>query len=383
MAYPLATDTPTHLLELVTPSKDLSAHFAEFSPQRILWMPLRFIGDTVLSIPLLRQIRAAWPTAEIDVWVSKTTAPLLDPCPYLNRIVVEPKGFKQRLNALKRREYDLVFLMRKSVSMAWMLQLAEAQHVIGYDKQRWFWPFGFKRTGQFLDVTLPYPGLRTLIPQSLSHLSLLMACGIPHDTLDDRLELWTTQGDRTQVTELLASHGIEGDRPFAVFNGASASHGKGFDKSKFLEALFYLSRADVPIVATGAASDCPLYEEYKTGCGVPLINLAGQTTLRQSVALFQRAALMVSVDSGPVHMAAAAGTPHIVAVYGPTNASQWGHGHRSHLNFQAVYRDMDCRPCYAKVCDHNRCKTHLPAESVLEAVEQAVQAIEASDGMLC
>jgi heptosyltransferase-2 len=336
------------------------------TPQTILVIPLRYIGDTILTVPLLRNLRQHFPHARIDVLASATAAPLLEPCPYVDQVLVEPKGTGRRLAQFKAQPYDTAFILRKSFSTAALCRLAGIQTLVGYDKQRWFEPLGYKRWGLLLDAKAPYPSLRTETPQTVSHLGLLHAFGLAAS--DSHLELWATPEDERFVTTLLESHGIGANAPLAVLHTVSASHGKSIEVERFLEALHRLHQQGYPMVCTGTPQDAPQYQALAEQSGLPLINLAGQTTLRQTYALYRRTHAIVTVDSSPIHLAAAAGVPNIVGVFGPTNEKQWG-PHAANSQFVAVYNDLPCRPCYAKICEHNRCRTELTGMQIAEAVE--------------
>ena len=99
-------------------------------------------------------------------------------------------------------------------------------------------------------------------------------------------------------------------------------------------------------------------------------NLAGQTTLRQLCALVERAAVVISNDSGPMHIAAAMDRP-LVALFGPTNPVRTG----PHNRPDAVLRlDMPCSPCYSRQCSHQSCLQWIQVEPVLRAVELQLSA---------
>lgn len=332
-------------------------------PKRILVVPLRYIGDTILTVPLVRNLRRLFPEAHIDMLTSKTTASLIEPCPYLNQVLIEPKSTPERLRLLRDNRYDTVFLLRKSASFAFMCQLAGIANRVGYDKQRF--PFGYKRFGWFLNHKARYPSLRTDVPQPVSHLSLLSAAGL--SIQDDYLELWATDADQQKVTDLLNKHGIHAEKPLAVLHAASASHGKQIEMDKFADSLRQLHEQGFQLLATGIAADRPLYDALQAQTGLPLVNLAGQTSLRETFALYRRTQLLLTVDSSPIHMGAAAGIPNIVGVFGPTNERQWG-PHNPKTNFRPVFMDLPCRPCYAKVCEHNNCKVLLSGSQIAEAV---------------
>jgi ADP-heptose:LPS heptosyltransferase len=114
-------------------------------------------------------------------------------------------------------------------------------------------------------------------------------------------------------------------------------------------------------VAAGSPDEVGLASQIAGG-----INIAGKTTLRQLVALLQRAALVVANDSGPMHVAAALGRP-LVTQFGPTNPVRTGPFRRE----DAVLRlDIPCSPCYSRVCSHQSCLQWLDVESVLALAEK-------------
>ncbi len=135
--------------------------------KKILIVPLRFIGDTILTVPLIRNLRHHYPDAEIHTLVSKTAAPLLETCPYLDDIVIEEKGLIRQLKQLQNGHYDAIFILRKSVTLAALAALAGISYRIGYDKQRWFKPIHYKRWGIALTHQVSYPSLKTTTPQVL------------------------------------------------------------------------------------------------------------------------------------------------------------------------------------------------------------------------
>jgi heptosyltransferase I len=96
------------------------------------------------------------------------------------------------------------------------------------------------------------------------------------------------------------------------------------------------------------------------------MNVAGQTSLRQLTALIERASLVVSNDSGPMHIAAALHRP-MISLFGPTNPIRTGPYQRSD---SAVRLDIVCSPCYSRKCSHQSCLQWLHADSVLREIEK-------------
>jgi ADP-heptose:LPS heptosyltransferase len=317
-------------------------------PQHLLVVPMRFMGDTVLTIPLLRNLRAAFPESRINVLCSKATAPLLTHCPYIDEVLLEAKKLPARFRQLQG--YDWLISLRKSASLAVMAKCAGTPTVIGFDKQRF--PWGFRRWGLGLDVSVPFPSLRSRRTMGATLLSVLTAVDVPVD--DGQLELW----EGSEPSPLSPT-----EKPVAVVHAVSHSTGKTFERSVFEDSIHWLSSQGWHVVGIGTAQDAPTYD------GWPIENLAGQTSLLQTVALLRQAQFYLGVDSGPLHLAAAAGVPRIVGLYGPTNQQQWGPVGVPH--FHPVFIDLPCRPCHPQVCSHNQCRTLMTGPQVLERVQKS------------
>ncbi|MBX2860277.1 MAG: glycosyltransferase family 9 protein [Vampirovibrio sp.] len=291
-------------------------------PNRILVIPLRFIGDTVLSVPFIRNVATLFPQAQLDVLVSKTAKPLLENCPYIHTLIEDPVSGVKTIQLLQKGFYDVAFSLRESFSTILYCRLAGIATVVGYDHQRLPPPIGYKRWGLLLSRHADYPKPDAPIHQVQSHLNLLRACGLV--TQKDDLELWSTQQDEKQIDDLLAEHSLSTIQPLAVIHTTSASAQKKTDPTLFEPVISTLHDKGYRVIATGAPGDRQLYEKLSNTTGIPLVNLAGKTSLTQTYALYRRIQLIVTVDSGPIHIAAAAYVPQIIGLYGPTNPAQWG-----------------------------------------------------------
>jgi 3-deoxy-D-manno-octulosonic-acid transferase/heptosyltransferase-1 len=99
------------------------------------------------------------------------------------------------------------------------------------------------------------------------------------------------------------------------------------------------------------------------------VNLAGRTTLRDLAYLYRKAALLITTDSGPMHIAAAVGTP-VIALFGPTSASRTGPYGEGHF---VIRRDLACSPCFLKKCETRHCMKDISVEDVLEAAKKMLK----------
>lgn len=334
-------------------------------PDRILVVPLRFIGDGILTVPFLRNLRQLAPESRIDLLLPASMENLFECCPYIDHIV--PLGNTKQ--ALHDNYYSLAFLFRQSVSDAFRLKQAGIKTIVGYDLQRFPPPLNYRRWGWFLDKAVSFPPLDTDIPQVKTYLNLLEPFNIGQDTFDESLELWANENDQLHINGLIEEYQLDLKRPIAVFHITSASREKAMGLEKFTLSLQELTERGFQVIALGGQADYSVYEALATRAQVPLYNWCGLTTLRQSFALMQRVHLLFSLDSAPIHLAAAAGVPHIIGIYGPTNEKQW-RPYPYSGQFTAVFNQaLTCRPCAPKVCSHNQCRENLTASHLHQALK--------------
>jgi 3-deoxy-D-manno-octulosonic-acid transferase/heptosyltransferase-1 len=140
---------------------------------------------------------------------------------------------------------------------------------------------------------------------------------------------------------------------------------KLWEEGKFAELCDRMAtELGVAIVLTGGEAG-PL-DRIRVRMKSPAVNLGGRTSLRELACLYGRASLLVTTDSGPMHLAAAVGTP-VVALFGPTDPARtgpYGPGHR------VIRRELTCSPCLKKQCETRRCMREIGVEEVFEAVRE-------------
>ena len=126
-------------------------------------------------------------------------------------------------------------------------------------------------------------------------------------------------------------------------------------------------------VYTGAKDDSHLYEEIERHGAFNGLNLCGVTTVRENIAVYRSCDLFFGVDSGPMHMAAAAGVP-VVALFGPTDERKWGPWGPGHV---VVSKYLACHPCKPHKCGDHQCMEQISTAEALEAVEKQLRTIAA------
>jgi lipopolysaccharide heptosyltransferase II len=199
---------------------------------------------------------------------------------------------------------------------------------------------------------------------------------------DERLTLSFPNTAVRKVRSLLAARGLAGERRWLVMHPGASAASRRYPAEFFAAAAAELiSEHGFQVVLTGTATEQGLVEAVGAGCGRHAISLAGQLRLGELAALLAVAPLLVANNTGPVHVAAAVGTP-VVDLYALTNPQHtpWMVPHR------VLYRDVQCKYCFKSVCpmEHHRCLRGVPPQAVVSAVldlyQRAVVARAAGEG---
>src|SRR5579859_4042204 len=334
---------------------------ATFHPQRILVIRLDLIGDLVLSLTIVRALKRTYPSAEIDLLAIPASAKVAQFDPNLSEIITydpniwrRPKALLQAKNwraagelrrKLRARHYDLAV----SVYANWAAVLAVfsgAKRRVGYG------PEGYPG---FMTDSVPggIPGRwRHWAPLDNKHevdycLALAQASGATITPADRIPRLYVDEQTHLEVEQLLRQEGIEDQQPGKPLILCHINSNNGQSKrwpipywATLIDRLIRQLKASV--ILTGAPADLPQIEAVTKRMREHTVNLAGKTSLVQLAALLQRADLLISGDSGPLHMGTACGTP-IIGIYGPTNPSLGGP-----VSPEAVVlrSGIWCSPCY-------------------------------------
>ncbi|HEU5231058.1 MAG TPA: lipopolysaccharide heptosyltransferase II [Ktedonobacteraceae bacterium] len=323
-----------------------------FHPRRILVIRLDLIGDLVLSLPVVRLLKRTYPDAEIDLLAIPSSAQVVTADPDLSEIIAydpniwrRPKALlqlqnwraaKKLLRRLHTRQYDLAV----SVFGPWAAIMAVASGA----KRR----LGFGREGYPGFMTDNVPG-RHWNPHDHLHevdycLQLAQAAGATIQPGDRSPRLYVAPQARQEVEALLLKEGMQ---PGKALIACHVSSNNGQSKrwpipywATLIDRL--ITELEANVVLTGAPNDLPLIEDVTRRLHTHPLNLAGKTSLTQLAALLQRSNLLISGDSGPMHIAGAVGTP-VLAIHGPTDPALSGpvSPHATILR-----SDIWCSPCY-------------------------------------
>jgi len=329
------------------------------TPPHTLVIQTAFLGDVVLTTPLLTELAARH--GPLDVVTTPAAAPLLETHPAVRQVIAFDKrgqdrgwrGLWRLARRLRREGYALAYLPHRSLRTAVLAWLARVPRRVGFDD-------GWRSL---------YTGVRhhPTTGHAIDRL-LALADAPPKHQTPPTLEL--TLRDRAAAERWLRDAGVA-ERFVALAPGSIW----GSKRWPYYPELAARLSGATAVVVVGGPEDEPLgagVVAAATGGGHTAANACGALSLRESAALIARAAALVTNDSAPLHFAQATGTP-TVALFGPT-IPEFGFGPRGPRDAALGVGDLPCRPCSRHgpmSCPliHHRCMKDLSVEEVLRAIE--------------
>lgn len=343
------------------------------SIRRILVVNFGGIGDEILFFPTIRTLAETYPDAAIDAVVEPRCVGVMKFNPHVREVFPfdakhEPKvtDFLKLVLALRRRRYDLAVTAGSSPAMAALVFLAGASHRVGYATHR----------------------LTALLSLAVPLNKRQYAGGMYHDLVAftgraaQLPEMRVPEADRGWAKGFLAEHGVAPDRPVVVFHPGVSKLSiekkiiKGWAPERWVELGRRLAADGAQLVLAGGPDDEDVIRLIRETGDFPAVEAFGKTKgMGQLAALMAEADAVVAVDSAPMHVGVAVGTPTI-GIFGPTDPAKLlpaTGGHR------AVHVEgLACRPCLwdhrQTSCDALTCLQDLTVERVHQAVRETLGA---------
>lgn len=334
---------------------------------RLLVRATNWVGDAVMSLPALRVIRKRFPEARISVLALDWVADLYGREPFADEVIPytakrgarDWRGKLQLASELRARRFDAAILLQNAFEAALMAWLARIPLRIGYD-----------RDGRGLLLTHPIAVPRKgEIPrhESFYYLELLRRAGIGEPLPSEALiRLDGAKSAAETGIARLSEIGLDGS-VVGVSPGAAYGNAKRWLPERFAEASVALARRlQGGVVIFGAKNErelCELVAGHVRAGGIRCENLAGRTSLGQFIEMAAACRVMMTNDSGAMHIASALGIP-TVTVFGATD--HVGTGPTGALA-RIVREPVECSPCLKRECpiDH-RCMTRVSTERVVD-----------------
>jgi heptosyltransferase-2 len=329
---------------------------------KILIRGPNWVGDSVLAIPAMKALRAQFPNAEITLLVRPWVAGLFTSASFIDRVWSEarPKGissWSKITRSIREHGFDLAVLFPNSFESALMMFLGRIPKRLGYATDG---------RGLLLTDAVRTPG-ESDRHQVFYYLDLVK--NVAQSSAKPSIEIKATDAEKSEARRLLEAEGVGRNERFLVLNpGAAYGSAKRWDEKRFAEAGDRLAlRFGLRIVTIGSGKERSVAEQIRTHAQTPVSILTGRTSLETLIGVLSESSLMVTNDSGPMHIAAALGIP-TVAIFGPTDDRVTA-PFAPHTRI--VKQQVDCSPCLLRECpiDH-RCMTRVTTDAVCRAAEE-------------
>lgn len=319
------------------------------SIRKILIINLAFIGDVILTTPVARGLKATFPDACIDMLVIPAVAPIAELNPYVENVFLYDKRGKHKklsqlwvlIRELRAQKYDLTISTNFALRNPMMAWATGASCRVGYDAQngKWFLTHAANAT------RISYRH------EAENQLDVLKPLGIRVE--DTSLQLEPQTKDIDVIQQVIKR--TPGKR-LVVICPAGSYHRKSWNVEGYAQVLRELSQqADCCLI--GGKTEKELLDEINRLSGNVAQVFDGSLTLGQVAALLKRTDLLISVDTGPLHIGQAVGAP-VLAIFGPTDPHIWG---PRNANDSVIYKPVTCSPCWGK----GECKEHLCMVGIL------------------
>jgi heptosyltransferase-2 len=307
--------------------------------RRILVRTPNWVGDAVMSLPVLAGLARLFPGAQITVLAARRVAPLFACQPEVAAVVRYPVGRgKWQVLWQLRGQFDLALALPNSLESALGLWLVGVPVRVGYntDARR---PF----------LNVPVSGRRHLagLHTVYYYLGLLQACG--EVAAFTPPSLFLAEEEISAAAQFLAESNLPGRGPWVGLSpGAAYGPAKRWPPARFGALGRALQRdGDARLVLLGGPEERPVAETVKEHLEQPVLDLVGRTDLRQALGVLSRLQLLITNDSGLMHAAAALGVP-LVAIFGSTDPQATG----PFTDRATVLRHpLPCSPCFRRTCD--------------------------------
>jgi len=333
---------------------------------KILIVKLSALGDVVQTLPSLSLLKKVFPKSKIDWVVDKRNAEILEKHPYINKILVfsnntffSLKNFKKFLKDLRSEEYDAVIDYQGLLKSGIIIGLSKAKYKIGFANHREGSPI-------FYNLKLP-PYDKNL--HAVKRYILLTKKVIEILGKAKELNYFEEIPEPIFSSEILNKNLKFIQRPYIVFVPSARWETKWWPFSNW-ERLIELckdlaKKFDIFITGSLLETELKIWAEDMEKKYPYIYSLVGKLSLKELVTLIKDSNALVSVDTGPMHIASALKKP-VIALFGPTSPDRTGPWAG---DFKIIKSPLSCSPCFKKECKDLRCMFEIKPEEVKNALK--------------
>jgi heptosyltransferase-2 len=332
--------------------------------KRIVARTPNWVGDAVMSIPALRELRSLFPHAQITLAAPGGTADVFMGADFADDVLETKRGtWASIANARewRQRRFDLAVLFQNAFAAAATAFLARVPLRIGYDTER---------RGALLTTAVPLPGWASKRHESFYYLNIVAelqralfdSSSVP--ATKPRFDLSVSGERKAAAREILVQAGGQTGKPLAILcPGSINSRAKRWPAEKYAELADRFTEYGATVGLIGSPAESGISQAVAAASNSPLLMLTGETTVAEAVAIISLADVLVTNDTGPAHVGAALNTPTLV-IFGPTNPLTT---YPMSPAAEIIRRPPDCAPCMLRDCpiDH-RCMTAITTKEVFE-----------------
>ncbi|MFH1146437.1 MAG: glycosyltransferase family 9 protein [Pseudomonadota bacterium] len=339
---------------------------------KILIVKLSAIGDVVHSLPALYALREKFPSAHIVWLVEEAASGLLIGHPLLDRVIISKRKtwlndilkqgmckkalseIRSFVRDLRDTEYDIVLDLHALLKSGLLIWLSRSGRKIGYRE-------GDEGSSVFLNERIaPYDLDRHAV---LRYMNLAEHIGARPNGYHFPIPVSDT--DKNRVNELLKGYEVSGS--FIVINPVAKWETKLWDTGKFASlADRCIQELRLPVVFTGSRDDREEVRSMIAQMHEQAIDFCGRTNLGELAYLYSLSSVMITTDTGPMHIGAAVNA-RVVALFGPTAPWRTGPFGDGHI---VIRTNEPCSPCFRKKCPDPKCMSGIKVDVVFEAVKR-------------
>lgn len=344
------------------------------SYQSVLCVRPDNMGDVLMTVPAIRALKQSVPDRKITLLTSSVGAAIARLIPEIDDVIVfdvpwvkndaahDPASIFTVVGQLKGRfDAAVIFTVysQNPLPAAMLCYLAEIPHVLGYCREN-----PYQLINCWVPDTEPLEEIRHEVDRQLDLVATIGA-----QTEDKKLSLQLTVEEREAVREKLAQH-IDLQRPWLILHAGVSEDKRLYPADKYTEAMRELVQRGYQIVLTGSLSEHDYVETLREGIGDGAYNLAGAFSITELCAAIAEAPLLVSNNTGPVHIAAAVGTP-VVVLYAMTNPQHTPWMVPSRVLYFPVPEDLKSKNRFLQTFPGNA-EPQASPEGIVQAVDELI-----------
>ena len=339
----------------------------DFVPKRILVVKLDHLGDVILATPAFSNLRQAYPNAELHALTGRWSRVVLERHPDVRSIFdynspafsrtgqsTTLKQAFQLYRELHRQKYDLIIELRGDWRTTWFSLLQLTPHRLSRAALQIENKLGRSR----------FNGTH----ETIRNLDVLRHAGIP--TSIQTATFSVTTADGKWASDFLATYKIDKQCPLIAIHPGSPIPLKRWLPERYAElADWLIARKGTQVLFVGVKDELPIITEIQQLMQRASINIVGKTTLTQLASILHSCNVFIGNDSGPMHLAAAVGTPTI-GLYGPGDPTRFA---PIGVACQTIRRKLDCPPCLGTTCRFGKdgCMSQIQVTDVIQVLEDA------------